>query len=573
MSESAYSVEVSSPEPMHERIVRVTQDLRSLTAFYSIESSATRHARLNEFYAAELKDLATTAPFFSYAQDEKADYLLLKNYLRRAQRTLKLDRERDEAFAPFVAPFAGPITAWCERRQRVEMLDPKTIADSFTDIAREVARSQEHVVQNAGKYSKATGFRAARTVAALRGHLKEMIEFYKGYDPMFDWWVEKPYKALDAALARAVDHIRDVLVGVKPGDEDTIVGEPIGREGLLTELEAEMIPYTPEELIQIAETEYAWCEREMKQASTELGFGPHDWRAALEHVKNLYEPPASQPTFVQNLVDEAASYVQRHDLVTVPRVAAEAIRMTRIPPAQQRVSPFFLGGRRLQLSYPTGTMPHDAKRMALRGNNRHFCKATAFHEMVPGHHLQLFIGDRARPYRGKLFTTPFFVEGWALYWEMVFWGRGDFFAGPEDRVGALFWRMHRCARIVFSLKFHLGQMTAPACVDLLVDWVGHERATAEGEVRRSFNGDYAPLYQAGYMLGALQLMKLREEAVGKGPGMMREKEFHDKVLRANTMPIEMLRALLLGKDLSEDFKSEWRFYGGTMGCTIIHSPS
>jgi hypothetical protein len=38
-------------------------------------------------------------------------------------------------------------------------------------------------------------------------------------------------------------------VGIKPGDEDAIVGEPIGRDGLLADLEAEMIPYSPEELI------------------------------------------------------------------------------------------------------------------------------------------------------------------------------------------------------------------------------------------------------------------------------------------------------------------------------------
>ncbi|KAI1499960.1 hypothetical protein F5X99DRAFT_388296 [Biscogniauxia marginata] len=548
-------------ESMQDRIVRVKADLKALDAFYNIASSASRHARLDKFYADELADLAKQ-PFDKYAQDEKADYLLLKNYLRRAQRTLQLDRDRDAAFAPFVEPFAGPIKEWCEQRQRAdEAVDAKATAQRFHAAEKIVSECQEHVRANKDQYSKATGYRAARTVAALRDHLAEAYAFYHGYDPLFDWWVTEPYGRLDAALAGTVDFLREALVGIKPGDEETIVGEPIGREGLLTDLEAEMIPYSPEELLRIAESEYAWCEAQMKAASQDLGFGD-SWRDALEHVKDLYEPPGAQPRFIDTLVRDGASYVKEHDLVTVPRLAEEAIRMYMIPPARQKVSPFFLGGTYLQVSYPTSAMAHDDKLMSLRGNNRHFSRATAFHEMIPGHHLQGFVAERSPRHYRHLFNTPFFVEGWALYWEMVFWERGDFFVdGPEDRVGTLFWRMHRCARIVFSIKFHLGLMSAQECVDLLVDWVGHERATAEGEVRRSFNGDYSPLYQAGYMLGALQLMKLREEAVGEGHGKLGKKEFNDRVLHENVMPIEMLRALILGKELTEDFKSEWRFYG------------
>ena len=146
-------------------------------------------------------------------------------------------------------------------------------------------------------------------------------------------------------------------------------------------------------------------------------------------------------------------------------------------------------------------MTHEQKLMSLRGNNRHFSRATVLHELIPGHHLQGFMTDRYRPYR-RVFRTPFWLEGWALYWEMTL-DKG-FPRSPEDRVGFLFWRMHRCARIIFSLKFHLEQMTPQECIDFLVDRVGHERENATAEVRRSFNGDYGPLYQCAYMLGAIQ---------------------------------------------------------------------
>ncbi|KAI2628489.1 hypothetical protein GGR54DRAFT_346147 [Hypoxylon sp. NC1633] len=547
------------PELIQDRIMRVQNDLRDLKAYYDIEGSISRNNRLEVFYRDELADLERQ-PFDSYtSQDDRVDHLLLRNYIRRARRTLELDKARDFKFSAFVEPFAAILKSWCEQRRRVDPIDPKTLANTLNGTEKAILQTRDYINRNASKYSKATGYRAARRIADLRSELAETYRFYKDYDPLFDWWVAEPYKRIDLALGETVDFLREVLVGVKPGDDDTIVGEPIGRDGLLSDLEAEMIPYTPEELLHIADKEYAWCEAEMIKASKQLGF-KDNWRAALEHVKNLYEPPGAYPAFIRSLVNEGAAYVKKHDLVTVPHIAEETIRMYMIEAERQKVSPFFLGGTYMQMSYPTWAMPHETKLMSMRGNNRYFSRATAFHEMIPGHHLQGYMSHRHRNYRRALFDTPFFVEGWALYWEMVLWERGDFFVSAEDKVGSLFWRMHRCARIIFSVRFHLGQLSAQECVDLLVDKVGHERATAEGEVRRSLGGEYSPLYQAGYMLGALQLMRLRKEAVGNGHGRIREKEFHDRILRANVMPIEMLRALILDKELKKDFKSEWRFY-------------
>jgi uncharacterized protein (DUF885 family) len=227
-------------------------------------------------------------------------------------------------------------------------------------------------------------------------------------------------------------------------------------------------------------------------------------------------------------------------------------------PAQQKVNPFFLGGTSIIVSYPTCSMSHEEKLMVMRGNSRPLSRSTVFHELLPGHHLQFHYMPRSKPHR-QLFETPFWIEGWAFYWELLLWDRGDFAVTPEEKMGMLFWHMHRCARIVFSVKFHLGEWTPAECVEFLVRKVGHERATAEGEVRRSFNGEDGPLYQAGYMLGALQIYALRKEVVDVG-GLMSEKEFHDRVMKENNMPIELLRALLKGETLDRNHKPSWRFY-------------
>jgi uncharacterized protein (DUF885 family) len=117
--------------------------------------------------------------------------------------------------------------------------------------------------------------------------------------------------------------------------------------------------------------------------------------------------------------------------------------------------------------------------------------------------------------------------------------------------------MHRSARIIFSLEFHLGKMTPEQAVQFLVDSVDFERANAEGEVRRSLNGSYPPLYQIAYMIGGLQLRALHHEIVDAGK--MSERAFHDAVLQGGPMPITMVRVRLTNQRLGRDGAAPWRF--------------
>jgi len=300
----------------------------------------------------------------------------------------------------------------------------------------------------------------------------------------------------------------------------------------------------------------AWCETEMLKASRELGFGD-DWKKALEHVKNLHMEPGRQPGLIRELADEAVEFLEARDLLTIPPLAKETWRMEMLSAEQQMVSPFFLGGEVIQVSFPTSGMSHEQKMMSMRGNNIHFSRATVHHELIPGHHLQGFMNQRYRPYRW-VFGTPFWTEGWALYWELLLWDL-NFPKTPENKIGMLFWRTHRCARIIFSLSFHLEKMTPQECVDFLVDRVGHERDNATAEVRRSFRGDYGPLYQCAYLLGGLQIRAIRRELVE--PGRMTDRDFHDTILRNNSIPIEMVRALLTGSELKSGYATSWKFYG------------
>jgi uncharacterized protein (DUF885 family) len=248
--------------------------------------------------------------------------------------------------------------------------------------------------------------------------------------------------------------------------------------------------------------------------------------------------------------------MDNHDLITIPALARESWRMQMMTPDRQLVNPFFTGGETISVSYPTNAMSHEQKLMSMRGNNIHFARATVFHELIPGHHLQGFMSARYKSYRSP-FRTPFWGEGWALYWELLLWDMG-FAKTPENRIGMLFWRMHRCARIIFSLGFHLGQMTPKECIDFLVQRVGHEPENATAEVRRSFNGSYPPLYQAAYLLGGLQIYALHKELVDSGKQTNRA--FHVAILKQNSIPIAMVRASLTNERLTRDVQAQWKFY-------------
>lgn len=534
-------------------IERYRTDLGNVGRFHDTPMSPAALDQTEAFHR-QWFDRLEKVDFDALDVDNRAEYVLLRERLRFEIDQAGYARAQLAEIEPLV-PFTAPIVAMLEAHRRVEAIDPRRAAETLNELVPRIRAVTGGLEKAESERDRVLARRAAMQLDRLAWSLRSWYSFYNGYDPLFSWWCEKPYQACAEALRKHAEALREKVAGIT-ADEDPVIGDPVGRDVLLRMLRHEMIAYTPEELIDIAQREYAWCLERMLEASHELGFGD-DWKAALEHVRDRHVEPGEQPAMIAEMVREAIDFVEARDLITVPGLAKTTWRMTMMSPERQKISPYFLGGETIFVSYPTASMDHEDKMASMRGNNRHFSRAVVHHEIIPGHGLQRFMMDRYRTHR-SLFYTPFWMEGWALYWEMRLWDLG-FAQSPEDRVGMLFWRMHRCARIVFSLKFHLGEMTASEAVDYLVENVGHMRRNATAEVRRSVNGDYPPLYQAAYMLGGLQFVALHEELVTKGG--MSEREFHDTVLQHGPIPVEMLRAILRGDEIDEDHRAGWRFAG------------
>jgi len=582
-----------SNSPLRPLIERFTEDRSVLGRYYNIAVAEDRRERFRRFYA-EWESRLEGVNFGSLNRDGQIDYVLFHHVLEHASRQLAF-QAKDEVDSSSYVPFSATIVALEESRRNGHSVDSKNAAASLArmsvqiqDLQKELAKNLKNPPPPDAGHTRINANRAADEVETLRKTLHNWFAFYNEYDPLFTWWTSESYKKADSALEEYGRFLRHDVAGVKKpskepnpqsrptgepsgeredavdthttrpataGDTSDIIGAPIGRERLLEELKYEMIPYTPEALIDVANQEFAWCENEMRRASNEMVFGD-DWKKALEKVKNMYVEPGKQPQLIRDLEQEAEAFIDQHDLVTIPPLARETWRMQMMSPERQLVNPFFTGGETISVSYPTAEMTYEQKMMSMRGNNIPFSRATVFHELIPGHELQLFMADRFHSYRAALGSTPFTVEGWSLYWELLLWDM-KFQKTPEDRIGALFWRMHRCARIIFSLSFHLGKMTPDECVNFLVERGGHERENAIAEVRRSVAGEYGPLYQAAYLLGGMQLYSLHSALVGSGK--MTNRAFNDAVLKENMMPIELIRASLTGQQLSRDYATTWKF--------------
>ncbi|MFM9872603.1 MAG: DUF885 family protein, partial [Fimbriimonadaceae bacterium] len=441
--------------------------IKDLMIQYSADQEAIR--RLHVFTEAESRMSAVESNlnstekqlgglnFAKISREDQTDWNLMMLEIAERRQELKELRAHLKESAPF-HPFLDQVAAFHDQRISRTLPESEAFAKALSDLEKEITSTQEGLQrqlkdQSADKIApEHVALRAANTLQSCSRSLDHWYSYFAGYDPLFTWWCKRPYEDCQKALNSYTAFVKKEF-SERDTDPNKIVGDPVGREALVAALKREMIDYTPEELIAIAENEMKWVDKEFRKAAKELGYGD-DWRAALEHVKTLHEAPGQQPKLIRELADEAVDYLQKYNLVTIPPLATKVWRMDMMSPERQLVSPFFLGGDTILISFPTDEMTYEQKQMSLKSNNRYFAKATVHHELIPGHHLQGYMTSRFNTHRQGISGTPFWIEGWALYWEFLLYKRG-FAATPEEKIGFLFWRKHRCARIIFSLKFHL----------------------------------------------------------------------------------------------------------------------
>lgn len=267
---------------------RFNIDLQSIRRRYDATASPDQRRRMREFYSAWSDELGRL-DFERLSREGKVDYVLLANYLNYQRDLLgRQNTQRSETAA--LLPFADQLLALQDARRNLFSLDVRAASVTLAAVTRQIdslrARIESPVVRgdsaptgsarprSAPALSKTVANRAAESLDQINRVMENWYGYYDGYDPIFSWWMKEPYRRLDESLERYARALRERIVGLEPppssgpggarnaapasGNDGPIIGDPIGEQGLREDLAVELIPYTPAELIAIAEREYAF---------------------------------------------------------------------------------------------------------------------------------------------------------------------------------------------------------------------------------------------------------------------------------------------------------------------------
>src|SRR5262245_59955228 len=233
---------------MRAAIERYTVDRGSLSRSYTVNYSANRRDRFRKFYSDWLASLQKL-DFDSMSQDGKIDYLLFKNHLEYELRQLDIQARQISEIEPLM-PFAKTIADLEEARRRMEPVDSAKVAALLTSLKKQVDDKRRQIEmglrpEGRGGMSPAAGDGAAeplrvkktvgnRAVIALnnvRGTLRNWYTFYNGYDPVFTWWNEEPYRALEQSISGYATFLTERVLGLRTEGSQTAGGPQAGGGG------------------------------------------------------------------------------------------------------------------------------------------------------------------------------------------------------------------------------------------------------------------------------------------------------------------------------------------------------
>ncbi len=333
------------------------------------------------------------------------------------------------------------------------------------------------------------------------------------------------------------------LSEVKPGDDKSFA---IGKENFDYKLKNEyFLEFDSDSLLKIGQTLLAEAQKAYAEYAALVAANPQTG------TDSVFVPATFSKTDIIDYynweTERVKQFLKENNIITVPE---------NIAPVTVIETPEFLrtmiGGIAYQPAGRFDAIQHGffyvrplgdlTDRTLLESRYRYVhrrgFKGSVVHEAYPGHHLQLQIaGMNADPVRKWQFNIMM-IEGWALYCEQMTYEKGLY--GKEDAaqwLGVLGGIRFRAARIVADVSLHTGRMTYDECVkwmqEVLESKTDSEKKYIETEVRRY---TISPTYQMSYLMGKLEIMKLREAMMKKEGNAFSLREFHDKLLAEGSLP-------------------------------------
>jgi uncharacterized protein (DUF885 family) len=249
--------------------------------------------------------------------------------------------------------------------------------------------------------------------------------------------------------------------------------------------------------------------------------------------------PRYAPSSAQSIVDDFSRYIAQmqprlpelFDLLPRTAVTVEAI-----PPFQAAAATHYQGGT------PDGKRPGRVSVAVSDYAKRSFIndEAVAYHEGVPGHHLQISIASSLSglPEFRKHGGNSAYTEGWALYAEQLGKEIG-FYQDPGSDYGRLRSELFRAVRLVVDTGIHDMGWSRDQVVEYMRNSHAIDEPTIQAETDRYISG---PGQACSYKLGQLKIRELRERAQQQLGAGFNLKTFHDEILNGGSLPLDVLEA-------------------------------
>ena len=268
----------------------------------------------------------------------------------------------------------------------------------------------------------------------------------------------------------------------------------------------------------------------------QLGFADQkSFNAALKANPKLH------PASADALLDAYRRYIAQMQprlpelFGTLPKAKLEVVAM-----------PDYMAPNQPQAFYDQGT-PDGRRPGQVNVNTYHFAdrsladvEAVAYHEGIPGHHLQISIQQEMTglpAFRRQSYYTAY-TEGWALYSEQLGKEIG-FYQDPYSDYGRLEADMWRAIRLVVDTGVHSQHWTRQQMVDYFHQYSGLDETNIQSEVDRYIAW---PAQALGYKMGQLKILELRDRAKSALGPHFDLRAFHDVVLDSGALPLDVLEA-------------------------------
>ncbi len=291
---------------------------------------------------------------------------------------------------------------------------------------------------------------------------------------------------------------------------------------------------TPERIHQIGLEQVAEIEKQMMEIAKKQGFSDlPSFNASIEKNPKLHPSSREQILaiyrgYVDQMKPELPRLFGRLPKAGFEVAQVEAFREKEASGAQYN-QPARDGSRPGRIMVNTSD-PTSRKTISM--------ESTAYHEGIPGHHLQIAIAQELEdlpPIRQQSFYTAF-VEGWALYSERLGKEIG-FYKDPYSDYGRLQDEMLRAIRLVVDTGFHYKRWTRAQVVKFFHDHSAIDEVDVQSETDRYISW---PGQALAYKIGQLKILELRERAQRALGSRFDIRRFHDVVLGAGALPLDVL---------------------------------